>query len=135
MPNEIESLEFRNGQLGATSEYLLQIVLSPPGTGSSNQHGCQIDDRSISVANTLGSLWMWVYVEGSLSPIAHAVFAATPESTQCDSVWVDENHRRKHIATALYKHAESIFGVNAHPSDNLADDAVKFWSNRKGTNS
>lgn len=45
-------------------------------------------------------------------------------------VCVDLEHRRKGIATKMYDLAGELLGCPITPSDELSDDAIKFWMTR-----
>lgn len=65
--------------------------------------------------------------------IGHAeIFFYGPERLMmCSDVWVDELHRRKGIATAMYFFAESLTGHKMHPYPVQYEDGKKFWKNKK----
>jgi GNAT superfamily N-acetyltransferase len=63
------------------------------------------------------------------------VSALTEEETNRHGLdrgtWVDEDHRRKRIATAMYDHAERAANLLTEPAaGDLTEDAKAFWSNR-----
>jgi GNAT superfamily N-acetyltransferase len=63
------------------------------------------------------------------------VSALTEEETNRHGLdrgtWVDEDHRRKGIATAMYDHAERATNLLTEPAaGGLTEEAKAFWSNR-----
>lgn len=68
-------------------------------------------------------------IHKDLGVVGEAVFAfdrnkleITPGNTS-----VKQDHRRKGLATAMYKLAESYAGVKLTPSKDQSDDAKIFW--------
>lgn len=52
----------------------------------------------------------------------------TPTGLKAGSITVDESHRRKGIATAMYQHAERITGKRMEPSKMQTDAGQGLWS-------
>ena len=88
--------------------YHLEAALVPPAYPY-HLARWESDDRSISVAKTMGSMWCRVHAGDPDSFIAIATFAADDVAVRCDTIDVDAAHRCKGIATALYKVAACTF--------------------------
>jgi GNAT superfamily N-acetyltransferase len=54
-----------------------------------------------------------------------------PAKKRIMSVHIDSEHRRKGLASALYKHIEKKHNIKLEPNPTLTDDGEKFWSSRK----
>lgn len=50
-------------------------------------------------------------------------------------VGVDQNYRRKGVATAMYNKAEALTGLTVMPGDDQTEEAENFWANRNRTQS
>lgn len=110
--------------------YAAFITLVPAGLDTQDPLRERHDDRSIAVDKTMGSVWIDVvdYVGGAM--VATAVFAADAQAVRCDTVDVMPLYRRKGVATALYKIASRSFAAAVVPTDNLSEDAKRFWGTR-----
>lgn len=109
--------------------YTAYMEVLPPGFPYRKSRW-ENDDRSLCVSNLSGSAWCRVYEAGSTTQIAYAFFAADSEVVRCDDINVDELHRHKGIANALYRLVACYFGAPIVPSDRLLDDGIKFWHGR-----
>lgn len=109
--------------------YTTLAELLPPGFPYQESHW-ENDDRSLDVLNVSGSVWCRVFERGKEVQIAYAHFAADGNVVRCDDVHVDERHRKKGIATFLYRLAASLFEAPIVPSNRLLNDGERFWHGR-----
>lgn len=127
MVKSIQHPEIRQGAF--LEDYGCEIALIPQGFPY-QQAPWDSDDRSISVPNTSGSLWFRVYPRSGQMPIAAATFAADAAVVRCDSIEVEELHRRRGIAKHAYLLAACIFEAPVVPSSTQLPGGLLFWRNR-----
>ena len=108
-----------------------RIVINaiPPATGDNHPFPENLDDRSIGVPKTHGSVWARVYDQQN-NIVGHATLASDGVAGRCDTIEIDKQHRRKGLATKIYKIASHVFGCPIVPSDTLTQDAKNFWGNQ-----
>lgn len=89
----------------------------------------RFDDRTIAVPKAPGSVWFEVW-DPQNALAAHVTFAAEGQSVRCDGIEVEQPHRRKGIATALYQLASEIFAGPVVPAQVQTIEAKMFWNGR-----
>jgi hypothetical protein len=127
MVKAIQHLELRRGDF--LDDYECEVAFIPLGLPF-HEAPWESDDRSISVANTSGSLWFRIYPKGSETPIAIATFAADADVVRCDSINVDEAHRRRGIANHAFWLAACFFEAPVVPSSTQLSGGQLFWHGR-----
>lgn len=127
MVKKISTLDIVHRRL--FNNYVVKIATPPFGT-SYRLMPWDSDERTIDVPRTSGSIWFWVFLNGDPIHIATATFAADDLVVRCDAIHVAKLHRRKGIATKLYRLASSIFQAKIVPSDVLQEDGIRFWRGR-----
>jgi hypothetical protein len=128
--HELEQAVLSPVDLTDPPRYLFLLVALPPNTGCSHSYDSSFDDRSVDLPKSWGTIWFRVRDTTCGGHIGHATFAASPLSVICDTIHIDDDHRRRGIATQLYDLAEKVFAVPAVPSHILSDEAEAFWAKR-----
>jgi len=131
MPNEISSVEIECFELVADHRYKIAAYRLPSSFNHCPDLHEDIDCRDIAVPKERGVLWCHVHYEGQNPPVARGIFGAGSNSIQCDEVHVNNGHRRRGIATALYQLANIIFDDIVVKSPVVIDDGPLFWGTDK----
>jgi GNAT superfamily N-acetyltransferase len=128
---KIEEPEALTYEFIALPSLIFEVILVPPNSLEMGFGGEDLDSRSIDVPKSNGSIWFRVYtLEIEKVFVAHATFAASAETVQCDTISVMEKYRRQGVATVLYDLAAEVFEGEVVPSNNLTEEAIRFWENR-----
>jgi hypothetical protein len=110
-------------------DYRIEVAQVPSGL-SYLEAPWDCDDRSVKLPKSSGTLWFRVFVGDSETVIAHAVFAADNAVARCNSIDVDERHRRREIASHLYRCAACFFDAPVVPSGTTLPGGKLFWGSR-----
>jgi GNAT superfamily N-acetyltransferase len=134
MVHVIEAAEAIEVLVASPDGYVAEITVVPFGLSSDDQWRQVLDDRSIAVPKTYGSMSVRIYKCDGREFAAEAVFAADEAGVQCDNVEVLPSHQRKGIATWMYGIASETFGAPVIPSATRSADSLAFWGGRKMIN-
>jgi len=116
---------------GLPDGFVAVVTAVPSGLPDNSIWRQDLDDRSVSVPSSYGTVSFAVYTSDGKDLVGLGVFAADHTGVQCDSIDVQIPYRRRGVASWMYLRASEVFGAPVHPSPIRSDDALLFWGDRE----